>query len=383
MASNTFTNLAADAYVAADIVARERTGFVGGVTLNGSGSQEAAKGQTVRAAFTRDASPVAASPGITPPAASGQTIDNKTLQLTEDYAVRFEWEGEESSFLDAGPGYRTTMGQQLQQAIRALVNQIDADIAVEAYQNASRAVGTAGTTPFGSNIDVLADALRVLEDNGVPDDMNLQAVFGPAAIANLRKLSLLQKVNESGNGDVLRRGAVGDLMDMMIRQSKFAQAHTKGTGTGYLINNASGEAVGQTTLTLDTGSGTILAGDVITHASDANNKYVVNTALSGGDLVIGDPGLVVAAADNDAITVGNSYAANVAFHRSAIELAMRAPRMPSGGDAARERTIIQDPVSGLTFSLAIYAEYRQTMVEVAAVWGVKAWLPKYIVNVMG
>jgi hypothetical protein len=147
-----------------------------------------------------------------------------------------------------------------------------------------------------------------------------------------------------------------------------------------LINGA--EAANQTTLTVDGGTGTVLAGDVVTFAGDTN-KYVVNTALSGGDLVIGSPGLRSAAADNAAMTVGNSFAANVMFHQSAIELAMRAPAVPGGSDAAVDAMLVQDPHSGLIFEIRVYKGYRKQMIEVAATWGVKAWKPDNIALLLG
>lgn len=379
--ANSFTDLAADAYVAVDVVAREKTGFVGGVTINGSGAQEAAVGQVVRSAFTEPATANDITPSMTIPEGDDQTVNNKTLTLTRQKAVQIPYTGEDTRFLNGGAGYRTVLGYQIQQAMRTLVNAVDTDLATEAYQNASRAVGVAGTTPFASNTNVLASALRVLEDNGAPDDGMMQAVFGPAAIENLRTLDKLRDVDTSGTDDLLRRGSIGNLYDMAIRQSKHVVAHTKGQGTGYLT--AAAVAAGATAVTADTGSGTLLAGDVLTFAADANNKYVASSALAGGAFSLAEPGAIVSIADNNAITIGDSYTGNVAFHRNAIELAMRAPAVPEGGDAAEEMEIIQDPISGLTFALCMYKGYKKAMIEVSAVWGYKAWMPKYITTIMG
>ena len=89
------------------------------------------------------------------------------------------------------------------------------------------------------------------------------------------------------------------------------------------------------------------AGDVITHASDAKNQYVVKTALAAGDVVIQDPGLRIAAADDDAVTVGASYVANMAFHRDAIVLVARPPMLSATPVIQTE--LVTDEVSGLTF----------------------------------
>jgi len=168
----------------------------------------------------------------------------------------------------------------------------------------------------------------------------------------------------------------------MIKESAQIQSHTKGTGSGYLVNNGAGYAIGDTSIAADTGTGTIILGDVVTFTGDTN-KYVVNTALAGGSLAIGTPGLRAALADNTAITVGNSFTANFAFHRSAAEIAFRAPAVPDGGDAADDVMLVQDPYSGLVFEISIYKGFKKKMIMVSAVWGVKAWKPDHIALLLG
>ena len=87
--------------------------------------------------------------------------------------------------------------------MRTLVNEIEVDICTEVYKNACRAVGTAGTTPFGSNFDLLADLRKIFADNGQPvDDGQWAVVMNTSAGANLRKLATLQKANEAGGTDL-------------------------------------------------------------------------------------------------------------------------------------------------------------------------------------
>ena len=87
--------------------------------------------------------------------------------------------------------------------------------------------------------------------------------------------------------------------------------------------------------------------------------------------------------DNDAITIGNSYTANVAFHRTAIELGIRPPALPAGGDAAVDIMTVQDPYSGLVFEIAVYKGYMKTMIEVRALYGVKVWKPNNVALLLG
>ena len=72
---------------------------------------------------------------------------------------------------------------------------------------------------------------------------------------------------------------------------------------------------------------------------------------TSGELVINEPGLLIAGADTTEISIGSSYTPNLMFHRSAIELAMRPPALPEGGDAADDVMLVQDPHSGLVFEM--------------------------------
>lgn len=382
--ANVLTDLAADIYKAADVVGRELVGFIPASTINANGSERVAKGDVVRASFTRSASAVDVSESMTIPEGTDQTVDNKTLTINNSRAVQIPYTGEDIRHLNNGIGYETVYGDQIAQAMRTLCNEIEADLWEEAYTSASRAVGTAGTTPFGSNFDEISDVRQILADNGMPmNDGQVSLVLNTAAGANLRKNSTLQQVNTSGGGDLLRQGVLLDLMGMAVRESAQVSLHTKGTATGLDANG--GEPVGETSIVLDGGSGgSLLAGDIVTFAGDSN-KYVVNTGFTAatGTAVIGATGLRETLADAVEMTIGNNYTPNIAFHRRALELAVRAPAVPEGGDSADDALTVQDPVSGLVFEVRVYKGYRKTMIEVASAWGVKAWKSDFIATLMG
>lgn len=380
--ANVLTNLAADIYKAADVVGREQVGIITSVTLNSSDSERVAKGDIVRSHFTRTPTVnTTFAPSMTIPEGTDQTVDTKTLILNQYASVQIPWTGEDIRHVNNGSGYETIYGDQIAQAMRAITNVMEIHTWGEVYKGSSRACGTAGTTPFASSFNEVAEIRQILIDNGMPDDGQATLVLNTAAGTKLRNLAQLQKVNEAGGDQMLRRGTLLDLQNLMIKESAGIGLHTKGTGTSYLLNDA-GSEIGDTTITTDTGSGTILAGDIVTFAG-TTHKYVVNTALSGGSFVIGDPGLRAAETDNDAITVGNSYTANVAFHRTAVELVMRAPAMPNGGDAAVDVLVVQDTFSGLVFEVAVYRGYMKTMIEVRAVYQAKAWKPNHIATLLG
>lgn len=384
--ANVLTDLAADIYKAADVVGRELVGFVPSSTINANGSERAAKGDVVRASFTREATAVNVSESMTIPEGTDQTVDNKTLTISNARAVQIPYTGEDILSLNNGIGFETVYGDQIKQAMRTLVNEMEEDLAIEAYTNASRAFGTAGTTPFGSDFSEVAEVRQILVDNGMPaNDGQASIVMNTLAGTNLRQLAELQKANEAGGTELLRQGTLLDLQGLMIKESAQVQSHVKGAGTGYDLNGAG--SIGDTTITLDGGTVNttgIKAGDVVTFAGDTN-KYVVGTGLTAvsGDIILNPTGLRTDVADTTEMTIGDSYTANVAFHRAALEIAMRAPAVPEGGDSADDAMIVVDPFSGLTFEVRVYKGYRKTMIEVAASWGVKAWKPDYIALLLG
>lgn len=377
--ANVLTSLAADIYKAADMVGRELTGIIPAVTING-GSERAALNDTVRSHFTRTASVTTVTPSMTIPEGTDQTVDTKTMSLDTTAAVQIPWTGEDIKHVDNGSGFQTVYGDQIKQAFRAITNQIETALWTAIRKGASRAYGTAGTTPFASNFSEIPQLRKILADNGMPFDGQVSLVIDTTAGANLRSLAQLQKVNEAGGSELLRQGELLNLQGFSLKESAAITTVTKGTGASYLLNGAL--AVNDTTITVDTGSGTILAGDIVTFAG-TSHKYVVNTALSGTTFTIGSPGSKAVEADNDAVTVGNDFTANLAFHKSAAELAIRPLADPPGGDLAADTMIVQDPWTGLTFEVKAYKGFKKAMFMVSCVYGVKAWKPQHTALLLG
>lgn len=382
--ANTLTAILPTIYQAADVISRELTGFIPAVYRNSSAAR-AALNQSVTYPVVAAMTAADITPAATSSSGTDQTVGSGTMTISKSRKVSFNWTGEEQRALGNGdvPQGQNVLRDQFVQAMRTLVNEVENDLWLAAYKASSRGYGTAGTTPFGTANDLsdFAGVLQILEDNGCPfGDRHL--VVGSAAMANLRgKQSVLFKVNEAGTSDLLRRGIIGEVQGMMLHNSYPIGVHTKGTGSGYLINDATPDA-GDTAITVDTGTGTIVAGDVVTFAG-TSHKYVVNAALASNVFSIGKPGLRVAESDNDAVTVGNNYTPNVAFDRNALHLITRAPAMPQGGDTADDVMEITDPQTGLAFQVALYRQYRQISYEVGLAWGVKAVKSEHIATLIG
>lgn len=381
--ANTLTNLVPTLYNALDVVSRELTGFIPAVSMDAT-YDRAAVGQTVRSFVAPTTTTSNIVPGATAADAGGQTIGNQSMTISKAKKAEIMWSGEEQLSLSA-PGITAEriLQDQFAQAMRALANEVEADIAAE-YIRASRAAGTAGQNPFsdGTNFeqDKLADTLKILLDNGAPTS-DLQLVIDTTAGAGMRKVPNLYNVGDAGDTSLLRQGVLGNLYGFSIRESAQVKRHTPGAASGRLVNNVAGYDVGATSIAFDTGSGAFVDGDIVNFGSGTDLYVAQGTATT--PLVINGPGLVAPIANDDAITVSAAYRANMAFARSAIYLATRAPALPGAGDMADDRTLVTDPRSGLTFEVSVYRQYRQVKYEVALAWGVKVVKPEHVAILRG
>jgi hypothetical protein len=251
-------------------------------------------------------------------------------------------------------------------------------------------VGISGTTPFASTTDLIVDARTAFVENKFESnvtDGRASIVLNTLAGGNLRKQAQLQNQYSAGTTDLLRQGNLGNLFGFMLREEANIGSHTKGTAAGA-TTNAAGYAVGATVITLaSAGTGTVVAGDVITFAGDTN-QYVVKTGdadvSNAGTVVLQAPGLKVAITTAaTAITVTANYTGNFAIHQSAAEVAVRAPLMPASGDKATMSQLVTDPHSGLTFDVRYYPGVGMGTWYVWAVWGVKCWDPRKVVLIKG
>lgn len=389
---NSYTNLISDVYAALDVVSRELVGFIPSVSLSPSAERCALNASAIRSGEV----PINSAAGnVTPamalPDAAYQTIGNTALTITKSRFAPFSWTGEDQVALNSGAGYLTQKQNQIAQAMRALCNEVELDVANAAYKGASRWFGTAGTTPFASNLAATAQVRKILADNGAPvESGDLHLVMDTAAGANVRTLTQLTKANEAADTSLLRQGVLLNIHGFQLRES--AQVQTPAAGTMASATSTSAAfTVGQTVIPLATaGTGVVAAGDVITFANDTNQYTVASVAFAGANPASGDsitlqaPGLRKAqGVATRAITVVAAAARNVAFHRTAIELATRLPALPAEGDIASMREIITDPRSGLSFELACYPGYRMVTYHLMLAWGQLVRKPAHVAGLLG
>ena len=376
--SNTLTNLVADAYAALDVVSRELVGFIPSVTRDAT-VDRVAVGQNVRsfktAANTAGKDITAA---MAFPAAAYQTVGNDAITINKARAFPFSWTAEEQYAVNQGAGTLSVAQDQIAQAYRAAVNEIENDIADAVALGASGGITPNNSTLFNTTLKDGAFAKKFLDDRGAPlSDRHM--VLNTTASAAMRGLTQLTNVGDAGDQGLLRQGVLGNLFGFNIRESAQVGTTVTATGANYLVDNVGGYAVGATLIHVDTGTGSIPAGSLVTIGG---NTYMVVTGTAGDgdqDITIAAPGLIKAIANNDPVTVLSAQDANAAFSRNAVVLATRLPAVPIGGDdLALMREVITDPRSGLSFELAVYPGYRMVTYEIGVLWGTKVIKPEHI-----
>jgi len=383
--SNILNDLIPTLYQALDQVSRDTTGLISASTLN-SVTTSAAVGESVLIPITTENQLYDIVEADEPPNNGDFELKHAEIKITKSKMVPIRWGGEQQLALSNAGTYDKVLSDQIYQAMNLLAAEVENDLA-ECYASACRAYGTAGTTPFQSNLAPAIQARKMLTDNGAPLD-DLQMVLTSLAGSYLRALPDMTHANENASDATLRQGELLDLMGFKVRESKFLPMHSAGSFTGTpLVNHAGGYAKGTTSIAFDgTTAADIKAGDVVTFGSDPT-KYIVAEDCDASPLVIAAPGLVKPIANDAAITVGNAYQANLAFARSALHLVCRDPQMPvidgKPMDRAADTRHLTDPVSGLTFQIALYKGYHRIRFEVGLAWGCALIKPEHAVLLLG
>lgn len=298
-------------------------------------------------------------PGATPPSTTDQTPGVTSITLDRWKEAAFYLTDKDYTEIGARAGYLPMVASEAVKAIGNEVDQYLCGLGSKFYG----AYGTVATTPFASNINAAAQIRKVLNTQLCP--MNDRwLLIGAECEANALQLQAFHDASFGVgpqaiiDGQITRRLGFNWVMDQNVR------TRTTGTGTNYLVNQTSpGLTVGTKTIPADTGSGTILVGDLVTFANHTQS-YVVTTALSGGSFAV-EPGLVAAVPNNTAIytptetggTGGGTETMNLAFNRNAIALVSK-PLAGSIHPGAFYETIV-DEITGLVLRLEVTREHKR------------------------
>ncbi len=373
---NILTALLPQLYGAAQTVSSEPFGVVSSISATFD-DKGVAVGDVIRVPVAPAAQTQDYTPSMSPSAGSDATASSVGIQITDNKHVSWNLTGEQMRSLENGGNDREWVRQMIAQGMRALRNGAEVKLAQVIKAGASRAIGTPGTTPFGADINAIAQIRKVLQDNGAPL-ADLQLCIDTAAGLNLRQLGVIQNQYQAGGDAERRSGVLQRQFGFAIGESAGIGQHVKGTGASYVTSGTA--AAGATGLTLATGTGTVLPGDVLAFAGDAN-RYVVGSGISApGTLALNRPGLRAALASGVAATVGNSYTANLAFERSAVVGIMRPPIMPAN-PLMQTQTISDN--TGMTYLLVQIAGDGMVTWRLHLAYGFAVVQPEHVAILMG
>ena len=375
---NTFTAIQPLLFSVAQEVSNEPTGVLQAIDMRFDDKQVAI-GDIVRVPVAPVATSATYTPAMTVTAGSDLVASSVDVQITGNEVVSWHLTGEQMLSLQNGAEDNEWIRQVVAQAMRKLRNNAEAAAATAVKVGASRAFGTAGTTPFASDLSALTNVRKILQDNGAPL-VDLQAVVDTSAALNMRNLGVVQNVYQAGSDAERRSGNLLRQMGFAIGESAQLATHTKGTGASYVTSGST--APGTTGIALITGTGTVLAGDVVTFAADTANKYVVGTGVAApGTIQLNRPGARVTIATANALTVGNNYVPNLAFERTAVVGIMRPPMIPVGGVITRTTTISDS--NGLTYLLVEAIGDGMITWRLHLAYGFKVVQPEHVAIILG
>lgn len=352
--------------------------------VNGDYSSDAAKkGDVINvpiptAVGTRDVTPAAVSP--TPTDSTEETVQIPLNFWRQTDPVHLT--DEELNQIDKQAFW---LPSKMDEGIKSLANYVN-DRIFEEYKGVYGAVGTAGTTPFASNVSAATAARKLLHQQLAPK-RDRRAVMDFDAEENAISLSEFSDADKIGTNQVRIEGELGRKYGLNWFADHAVPTHTAGSASGVLVNDPGATlAVGDKSVPIDTGTGSYVAGDIITFAGDTQ-QYTVTAAstVASGSVAI-SPGLKAVPANNAAVANPLAdHVVNLAFHRDAFAYAQR-PLIISQSDMALGGNMIRsitDPQTGISLRLEVKRLHKLTVWEFDILFGRKLVRPELAVRILG
>ncbi len=346
--------------------------------LSGATAQ---KGDTI--SFSNPAAQAVAdvTPAAVPPALTDTAITETTVQLSNWKNTRFSLTDQEAAAIMNPNGFVTSQANESARALGEYIN----SSAWSCYKSVYGYAGTAGTNPFATNINPIADARKTLNDQLCPKG-NRFAVFSNASEAAALKLGTFNTAYSRGSDVTLNSGELGDLYGFHCYADEQVPTHTAGTiTTGAIAKASTVQAVGVTSVTCTTAASTgavaLKQGDIVTFSGDSQTYVVgadVTQASASTDFTLTiSPAKVVALAGSETLAVKASHEVNLAFDPAAFALALRAPSsaMP-GMDSEDSGMTMVEPKTGIPLRLDLYRGFHAWQVELSILFGVKIIDPR-------
>lgn len=343
------------------------------------------KGDTISVPIPSAISVTDVVPAAYAPDSGNVTPTTATIPLTNWKEAAFTLSEKELANIVAG-----IAPVQMTSAIEALATTINLSI-LNLYSGVYGYVGTAGATPFATDITAATQARKVLGIQKAPTG-NRRIVLNPDAEANALSLAAFYGALNSADPAVITEGLIGRKFGFDWAMDQQVPTQTAGTITTGLIAKASTvQAVGLTAIVCTTAASTgalaLKKGDIIVFSGDTQTYAVTADATQASaatDVTVNiSPGKKIALAGSETVTVKASHVVNLAFHRDAFAFASRTLNDDNLGVNVENEMQMADPVSGLTLRLSVREEYRRIRWGFDVLWGVGLIRPELACRIAG
>lgn len=269
----------------------------------------------------------------------------------------------------------------LSNAVGPIVDEITTSL-LDQYTGIYGFTGTPGTTPFAAAPTDAQEAKKILTKQKCPRQMR-QIVLGTDAYANATGLEAFAKALNFGSTETITEGVITRAYGFDWHEDvvfdDYQHINSNGTPAGWLVNGAI--AVGDSTVSIDTGANDPVVGDIFTVAGDSQT-YVVKS-YAAGTLTFA-PAAKVAWANNAALTFKAAHAINLAFHPYAFAFASSPTAKPRIEGISNDPSMTWvDEMTGVALKLEIKDEYHQTGFYLSCLWGAKLVDPRLATRIAG
>ena len=346
----------------------------------GAIGETAGLGQTVQYADVPIVTGGDVTPGATAPNPAGITATGPSFTMSQHKYRAFKLTPEESLALGRlGPAFRSVA---INAAIAGLMKEATAYVAALQAVGCGLVHGTPGTDPFATNPNILVDAWRTMADDKAPEADRIAALstvhYGSAA-----KLTQFQKLSEAPAGTSFAAGRLGMLANWNVGYDQASGVlQTTTAAGGYVVNNGPGYPAGTKTITVTPGTGGFAAGDVVTVVGNVEAgtatlaQMVVESATA--TTVTFTRGLLSAVANGASVVRIATHRKSILGHKAATVFALRPSADLPEGDAATQRRIVIDSVTGFGVRLAYYPQWFQGAWVLSCVYGGKVRRPEWL-----
>lgn len=301
----------------------------------------------------------------------------ETLTINKHYYAGFSIDKADQKF-----ALPDLVQQHFVPRLHQLIDQINADVKTEARKfEVAFADDNTDATVMDDND--LAEARRIMASRKFTTD-NLMMVIDPFVEKDLTTLNIFQQANTRGDAGIQLGGAMARAYGFDFFVDNQGSSHTAATVTDAVV--ADDEAIGQTEITIDNGSGSaatvsLSEGDVIYFGSaKGSDDFYTVESQTGTVLTLKEP-LRKAVADDATINPvdiasGDTGREQFFYDPSALALVTAVmPSVDSGSGSGVRRAAGFEPMNNVNYTLTVEETKSGADILIEVLYGVKVFRP--------